>query len=115
MRSISAITMALAFSFVAVPAMAGSCSSTSCTANVKEFYLDTSGPLYIILDITAADISNLNCTLLAGTIFELPTTDPNYKDIYATLNAAAFAGRQVTLRINDGTNPCTIQYVRVDF
>lgn len=97
------------------PAIAGNCSSIGCTANVKEVYLNNNGPIYIILNLTSTDIAAVNCTLLAGTIFELSTSTSNYKEIYSTINAAAFTGRPVTLRINDDTNPCTIQYAKVDF
>jgi hypothetical protein len=100
---------------IMTPAIAGSCSSTGCTANVKEVYLNNNGPLYIILNLTSTDIAAVNCTLLAGTIFELSTSTNNYKEIYSTISAAAFTGRPVTLRIDDGTNPCTIQYAKVDF
>lgn len=86
------------------------CSSSSCNnVLVEELYMNLSGSLYIQ---TSGSELLTNCTPLSS-LYLVLTDGPRFKEIYAMLLAAQFAGKTVTLRINDGSNPCTVQYVMV--
>lgn len=68
-------------------------------------------PIYVYMDV---DFSGLNCTPASGgTAITLPTDQPNFRTVYATLLTALVAQRPVIARINEGTVDCQISYVTI--
>jgi len=59
------------------------------------------------------DQSPLNCTANADGGLILSTTDAGVDRIYSTLLSAQLTGKQVFVRIVDGSAPCHINYVRL--
>lgn len=62
---------------------------------------------------TSGDETFANCTANSGVFLRLDVT-AGYKEIYATLLAAQLADKRVSIRIAEGSNPCTITYVTLN-
>jgi hypothetical protein len=87
------------------------CEPTLCTGLVYELYVRSAGDLRVQ---TTGNESLLNCTPDQGVFLTLsPAAAANFKDVYALLLAANVAGKEVTIRIVEGSNPCAILYVRM--
>jgi len=55
-----------------------------------------------------------SCTPVSGVYFSLDTEMSNSKEIYSALLAAYMADKKILLRIIEGSNDCTIAYVKLD-
>ncbi len=97
-------------------AFAGACGTDFCTATVKSLYVNTSGLVYVQLNVSSSDTSTLNCSLTSSVYFTIdPSTATNFNSMYATLLAAAHAGRPVDVRAADGSTGCSVLYVVESF
>lgn len=93
---------------IAVPAFAGTCSGVACRSKIRLMYIDSSGLYVAVTDSTSA----LTCKTDSGYI-RLPKSHGNYDSVYTALLSAKLTGESVLLRTDDGTGPCTINYVVV--
>jgi hypothetical protein len=78
---------------------------------VDELYPESPGGAWIK---TSGNETLANCTANSGVYLRLVGTAPGYKEIYATLLAAQLSEKKVNIRVNEGTNPCTIAYVTLN-
>jgi hypothetical protein len=98
----------------AMPAMAQSCDSHSCTATIQRLYVASAGgtaaqgKVYTQLNIAGAPG---NCTLAAGLYYTLPPGTAGYTQLYSLLQEAASGGKMVTIRTNDGGGSCIVNYI----
>jgi hypothetical protein len=88
---------------------AAECNSAGCSGYVDEIYMDVDG-LWLQ---TSGNETLANCTPNSGVFLRLSGSSARFKEMYAMLQTAQVAGWQVFVRINDGSNPCTIQYIRL--
>lgn len=115
-RNVLALMLLIAGITVSSAAFAGACDIDSCTGPVQMVYVNATGPIYVQLKITTTDTSTLNCSLVSGVYFTLnPTSMPNFSSMYATLLAAAHAGRAVHLRATDNSSGCSLTYLTESF
>jgi hypothetical protein len=77
---------------------------------IEELYPTASGGVWIK---TTGDETLANCTANSNVFLWLNDT-AGYKDIYATLLAAMLADKRVSLRVVEGSNPCTVAYVTLN-
>ncbi|WP_444922677.1 hypothetical protein ACJJH9_00200 (plasmid) [Microbulbifer sp. DLAB2-AF] len=84
------------------------CTSTHCAGYVEKLYVQTSGTVYVGTD---GNESLLNCAPHAGVYSTLDMSQPGADAIYSTLLAAQMANKIVTVRINEGSTGCLIQYI----
>ena len=90
---------------------AGSCASWGCKSIVTKLYTTASGPVYIG---TAYDEKLANCTPVSEVYFTLNMATNNAKEIYASVLAAYSTGKEIGLRVIEGTSNCEISYVTLD-
>jgi hypothetical protein len=87
------------------------CYTDRCTSvYVDELYVEATGGLWLQ---TSGTESSLTCAVNSGVWLRLEPTAAGFKYIYGTLLAAQLAERTVTVRIDSGSNPCSISYVVV--
>ena len=90
-----------------------SCDTKACTAKVKNLLVFDQDKVHVLLDNSSADRANLNCTMAANQSLYLPTNNTGALDrMYSAILSALMADKETTLRIVDGSNPCTVSYVR---
>jgi hypothetical protein len=100
----------------AVGAMAAGISHAECNGSgcwevyVQELYPEAAGGAWIQ---TTGNETLANCAADSGIFLRLSGTTPGYKELYATLLAAQLADKKVHIRIHEGSNPCSIAYVRL--
>ena len=92
-------------------AYAGSCASWGCKSVVTRLYTTASGPVYIG---TAYDETLANCTPESSVYFTLNMSTANAKEIYASVLAAYTSGKEISLRVIEGSSNCEITYVTLE-
>ncbi len=97
-------------SALAPSAFAG-CSAIACNGIVEKIYTRTDGVTFLKI---AGDRSLANCTLSAGAYFTLPADVPGGRNILAIAIAAQAAGRELNVRIIEGSTGCTVSYATLD-
>lgn len=88
-----------------------SCSSTGCVATIKTIYTKLDGMVYLG---TPADELEANCAPHSDVYFVLNPNAANFEAAYSSVLSAYISGRKIQLRIQEGSNPCEISYVRFD-
>lgn len=63
---------------------------------------------------TSGTLSNLNCTVDSAVYVALLRTNDAFREIYSNLLAFQIAGMPISIRIDDGSSPCSIAYVYGD-
>lgn len=76
---------------------------------VDELYPDSGGAWIQ----TSGSETLLNCTVDSNIFLRLHA-GPGFDAMYSTLLAAQISEKKVSLRIAEGTNPCSIAYVRLN-
>ncbi|WP_368564808.1 hypothetical protein [Pseudoxanthomonas sp. UTMC 1351] len=105
------IKKVLAVLALQIPALslAGVCDPAGCTGKVKTLYPHGStGHVYI--DMDADNKSVLNCTLSQGVFITLRETNKRHAEIYSMLLTASVMGKDVRVRIIEGTPDCELIY-----
>lgn len=105
---VTVIAVGLLLSFSA--ASMAACSTIACSGQVQRLYF-SGNYLYIGTD---GDESSLNCTAAAGAYVAIPVSDQFIDEKYALLLTAVSLGKNATIRINENSNPCTVNYVYMD-
>ncbi len=94
------------------PAAFPECSAPGCyDVYIDELYTEALGGVWIR---TSGDERLAGCVPDSEVYLRLPASVAGFKDIYATLLAAQLAERRVSIRINPGSNPCTVAYVTLN-
>ena len=87
------------------------CSTQGCSdVYVNELYMTHTAGFYIQ---TSGTETLAGCTPDSGVFLYVPGALPRMKELYATLLAAQLAEKKVFIRILEGSNPCTVEYVRL--
>jgi hypothetical protein len=110
MKSLIRIAAAGALSTVvaATPAIA-ECNNYICeNVRIATLYTSADGGVYVR---PQGNIAALNCTLEGGIYMTLVASSPRFKEIYANLMAYQLADRPISIRINEGSQGCTVAYV----
>lgn len=110
-----AIFFALAIA-MAMPAMAATCGSDSCTGTIARVYVTsyslpgglTTPTVYVSM---AGGSPGLTCTLVSGLYFTLPSSQLGYAEQYNLLLQAKTTNTPVIIRANSYSSGCTINYV----
>jgi hypothetical protein len=93
------------------PAASADCVASGCfEVYVEELYPEAQGGAWIR---TSGNEMLANCTADSGIYLRLNAT-AGFKEIYATLLAAQLSDRKVSIRINEGTAPCSVSYVTLN-
>lgn len=88
------------------------CGASGCwNVYVDEVYPEAQGGAWIK---TSGDERLANCTADSGIYLRLSGTAAGFKEIYATLLAAQLSEKKVSIRITEGSNPCSITYVTLN-
>lgn len=103
--------LAMVVSLPLATAAFAECSAAGCyEVLIEELYPTAEGGVWIK---TTGDETLANCTANSNVFLRLNAT-AGYKDIYATLLAAMLAEKRVSLRVVEGSNPCTVAYVTLN-
>jgi hypothetical protein len=87
------------------------CQSAGCyDVLIEELYPTAEGGVWIK---TTGDETRANCIANSNVFLRL-NVSAGYKDIYGTLLAAMLAEKRVSLRVVEGSNPCTVAYVTLN-
>jgi len=108
-----AVLTAAATVFLGISSAANAnCQAEGCfSVMVTELYMNAwAGGFYIQ---TSGDETLANCTPNSGVFIHVPESTPHLKELYATLLAAQLADRPVSIRVIEGTSPCTVSYIRL--
>jgi hypothetical protein len=100
---------ATALTFAGMDARAECIPSACNDVYVKQLYSDT-GDTHFWLETTGTE-TELNCTPASGVLLRVPASS---KQVFAMLLSAQLADKVVRVRINEGSNPCTVSYVTLD-
>jgi len=94
------------------PAAFPECSAPGCyDVYIDELYTEALGGVWIR---TSGDERLAGCVPDSDVYLRLPASAVGFRDIYATLLAAQLAEKRVSIRINPGSNPCTVAYVTLN-
>lgn len=102
---IGAVALA-ALGSAASPALAG-CTANGCKGPVEKVYSKTDGTTYVQI---GGDRSVVDCTLSSGVYFTLSGTGAGDKGILAMVLMAQATGREIHLRIVNGSANCAVSY-----
>ena len=102
----------MAFALTFTSAAFAECGATGCwSVYVEELYPEANGGAWIK---TSGNELLANCTANSGVYLRLSGTSAGFKELYATLLAAQLADKMVNIRVDEGSNPCTIAYVTLN-
>jgi hypothetical protein len=88
------------------------CQALGCfSVYIDELYPEAGGGVWVQ---TSGNETLANCTANSGVFLRLDGTTAGFKQMYATLLAAQLADKKVSLRVDEGSNPCTIVYVTLN-
>jgi hypothetical protein len=91
---------------------AAECTATGCwDVYVEELYPEATGGIWIR---TSGSETLANCTPDSGVYLRLTNAQAGYREIFSTLLAAQLADKKVSIRINPGSNPCSVAYVTLN-
>lgn len=107
MKSILGIA-ALAGLTVSMGASAECSASICANVFVDQLYVNANTHLYVQ---TSGNETLANCVPHAGLFLVLNVNSNNFQEIYALLLAAQLSDKKVSIRISEGSNPCSISYV----
>jgi hypothetical protein len=94
----------------AMPAMAATCDSNSCTGYVSRVYVTDNSVIYVSLDNHT--YPHLTCNPVSGWYFTLDPGIPNFDRMYNLLLQAEVTGTPVILRANPSQGSgCHLWYV----
>jgi hypothetical protein len=92
-------------------AVSAQCYSHGCSGYVDEVYIEAYGGLWLQ---TSSDEQLLNCTVVnSGVFLYLLGNAEKFKEVYVLLLLAQATDKQVFVRIQEGSSPCRIDYVRL--
>ena len=86
------------------------CDGNRCVGKIDRLYV-TDGTLYISTD---GDETNLDCTAPGGVYITIPSSDPDFKNLYAMMLTAVSLDNTIGLRIQNGSPRCTLIYTYMD-
>ncbi|WP_394203806.1 hypothetical protein [Marinagarivorans algicola] len=88
------------------------CSAQRCeNVEVDRIYIKKDGEVFVG---TSGDEKLLNCTAVSGVYATFSLADPGGQAHYSLLLAAQMVGKEVGVRILEGSSKCTIEYVTID-
>ena len=90
---------------------ANQCASWGCKAKISVLYTSVNGSIYIG---TPFDEKAANCTPVAGVYFTLNANGITAKEVYSSLLAAYMSGKEISLRIVEGSSNCELAYVTLE-
>ena len=86
------------------------CSSDRCVGKIDRLYMN-SGTLYISTD---GDETSLDCAAPGGVYITIPSTDPDFKNLYAMMLTSMSLNNTIGLRIENGSAKCNLVYTYMD-
>lgn len=90
-------------------AIAGTCDPAGCTGKVKNLY-PHGGTGHGYIEMDADNKSALNCTLFQGAFIVLKESNKRHAEIYSMLLTASVMGKDVRVRVIEGTPDCELIY-----
>jgi hypothetical protein len=106
------VLLTLGVSLLSLAAMQAraECTTSGCNdVYVKQLYADAVDTHFWV-ETTGTETS-LNCTPASGVLLKVAADS---KQVFALLLSAQLADKVVRIRVNEGTNPCTVAYVTLD-
>lgn len=105
------LTIGFAFILVTLSGAASAeCSSYGCSGYVDEVYIEAESGLWLQ---TSGNEQLANCAADSGVFLRLDGNAAKFKEVYALLLLAQTTDKQVFVRIQEGSSPCKIVYVRL--
>ena len=86
------------------------CGANLCVGKIDRLYV-SGGTLYISTD---GDETNLDCTPPGGVYITIPSSDPDFKNLYAMMLTAVSLNNTIGLRIQTGSDNCSLVYTYMD-
>lgn len=109
---------ALVFSLVFAGSAYAGCDANGCVATssdpVKRIYLTSISDGQIFIEPPSGK-ENLDCTLRENQFLTLRSSHPLFKETYSALLSGAMAGKDMRIRIKNGSATCDVAYIMVYF
>ena len=86
------------------------CTADRCVGKIDRLYM-SGGTLFISTD---GDETLLDCTAPAGVYITISSSNPEFKNLYAMMLTAMSLDNTVGLRINNGSDNCSLMYTYMD-
>ena len=86
------------------------CDADRCLGKIDRLYMQ-SGTLYISTD---GDETLLDCNAPAGVYITIPTSNPEFKNLYAMMLTSMSLNNTIGLRIANGSESCSLVYTYMD-
>jgi len=86
------------------------CTADRCIGKIDRLYVN-GGTFYISTD---GDETNLDCTAVGGIYITIPTSDPEFKNLYAMMLTSMSLNNTIGLRIQNGSDSCELVYTYMD-
>ena len=86
------------------------CSSDRCEGKIDRLYM-SGGTLFISTD---GDETLLDCTAPADVYITISSSNPEFKNLYAMMLTSMSLDNTVGLRINNGSDKCSLMYTYMD-
>lgn len=99
--------------FFATNSFATGCTNRGCTAPVRAIYPSTSDSGRVFVELKNVDMASANCTPVEGMFYSLYKDHPMFEENMKLIQTAAITGKEIFLRIHEGSNVCEISYVKV--
>ncbi len=97
---------------MAIPSMAATtCNSNACSGQIARVYVTSSANQPVVYVSMVGGSPGLDCTLVSGTYFTLPSTQLGYTEQYNLLLQAKTTNTPIIIRAIDYSNGCTVSYV----
>ncbi len=109
MKKIVMLIMALAI-FTGTNCFAAYCNDRGCKDGIKRIYTHSNGRVYI--QFKNVNPAQANCTPEEKIFFVLYADSNLFSEINSQLQTSAMMGKEVWVRIVEGTNPCEVNYVQ---
>jgi hypothetical protein len=108
------VMLALGLSLFYSTTASAACSATACDGKANDIVVDVypSSSGNILVELSAPDRSNLNCTPFQGSFATLEPSHVRFKEVYATILFAMAMNKRLIVRIGEGSSNCSISYVR---
>ena len=86
------------------------CTADRCVGKIDRLYVN-GGTLFISTD---GDENNLDCTAPGGVYITIPSSDPDFKNLYAMMLTSMSLDNTIGLRIENGSDRCALIYTYMD-
>ena len=110
MKKVIYVMSMLVFLVVLSTNVYAACTADRCVGKIDRLYVN-GGTLFISTD---GDETFLDCNAPGGVYITIPSTDPDFKNLYAMMLTSMSLNNTIGLRIENGSDKCKLIYTYMD-